>query len=211
MIDTSEPPDWLAGAWIRAGRSIADGPPIECSDVVWLQVGPWFADVRVPRPGRVVPHAFDSAHAFSGRLVCLEPCDDGLRVAWDHDLDTDDREGGPDTASLALRDAVLIESGDGYVEWWEHPEVIPDHADVVLASPFVGGAGTWARVVCTAGMAVVVWSGETPGGAWCSAAGGWEPERVVGRAPSDLLVPAALRAALDGDPLPEPWILEVVG
>jgi hypothetical protein len=205
----TDAPDWLAGAWVRTGRSIDDGPPTECSAVVWLQVGPWFADVRVPRPGRVVPHAYDAAHAFSGRLACLEQDTDRVRVAWEHDLDSEVHDGDPDTAWLALRDGVLIESGDGYVEWWEPPEVAPQHPDVVLAWPS-DHAGPRARIVGTAGLAVAVWADAPPGGAWCSAGSRWEPQGVVGTVPDDLRVGPALRAALAGDRLPEPWI-RVVG
>jgi hypothetical protein len=202
---TMDTPEWLAGAWVRTARSIADGPPTECSEVVWLQVGPWFADVRVPRPGRLEPDAFDAAHAFSGRLACLEESADRLRVAWDHDLDSEVHEGDPDTAWLVVRDGVLIESGDGYVEWWEPPEFTPEHPDVVLAWPSPDTAAPRARIVCTHGLAVTVWSDVPAGGAWCSAGSGWEPQGVVGTVPPDLQIGAVLRAAVAGHPLPEPW------
>jgi hypothetical protein len=55
----------------------------------------------------------------------------------------------------------------------------------------------WARLVCVDGMAVAVWSGSRPGGAWSSAALGWEPARVVGVPPDGLDVGGALRARLD--------------
>jgi len=206
-------PDWLDGAWVRDGRSIADGPPMECSDVVWLQVGCWFADLRLPRPGRPAVHAFDRAHAFSGLLEVAGPAVGNARVAWHHDLDSAGHGGNPDTAVLASRDGVLIESGDGYVEWWVRPEEVVDHRPLVLAwCPVPGGDGARARVVCTAGMAVVVWSGGAGdgGGAWCAAATGWEPARVVGVPPSGLDVAAALGAGLGDGPLPAHWHHEEV-
>ncbi len=201
-------PDWLRGAWVRAGRSIANGPPGECSDVVWLQVGPWFADVRLPRPGRAAGHAFDEAHAFSGLLEVLTPGDDGTRVAWHHDLDSAVHSGDPDTAVVAVRDGMLVESGQGYVEWWARPDATVDHPPLVLdwrPVPVVDGGPVGARVVCTAGMAVTVWSGPTAGGAWCGAATDWQPARVVGVPPPGLDIARALGAGLSGVPLPAGW------
>ena len=109
-------PEWLTGPWVRTARSIDDGTPDECSDVVWIQVGPWFADVRLPRPGRAPRHAFDEAHAFSGRLEVLDSTGRGARVAWHHDLDSFDPGAGggdgdghdPDTAVVELPGQVKL-------------------------------------------------------------------------------------------------------
>ena len=213
-------PTWITGAWIRTARSIGDGPPDECSDVVWLQVGPWFADLRLPRPGRVAAHAYDEAHAFSGRLEVLSTggdasLGDGARVAWHHDLDTavhdDAGDGQPDTAHVVVRDGVLIESGTGYVEWWGRPQVRADGVDDPAAAGRVleHGAGpddpAFARLVCVDGMAVCVWAGPAPGGAWCTDDGAWEPARVVGVVPDGLDIGGALRAMVDGGPPPAGW------
>ena len=212
MSDTT--PDWLEGAWVRSSRSIDDGPPDECSDVVWLQVGPWFADLRLPRPGRCAAHAFDEAHAFSGRLAVLADDGPGARVAWHHDLDTaapaDGHAGDPDEADVAVRDGVLIESGDGYVEWWARPAHRPDPsapggAGLVLLHDMGFDDPFGARVVCVEGMAVAVWDGPSPGGAWCSADTGWEPARVVGVPPAGLDIGGALRARLDDGAPTDGW------
>ena len=212
-------PDWINGAWIRTARSIDDGPPDECSDVVWLQVGPWFADLRLPRPGRVAAHAYDAAHAFSGRLevVSTDGCGpgDGARVAWLHDLDTAGHEEGyghePDTADVVVRDGVLIESGAGYVEWWGRRRDRPDGETAAVVSgrvlehgPGADGPG-FARLVWADGMAVCVWAGPVPGGAWCAEDTGWEPARVVGVVPHGLDIGGALRAMVDGGPPSDGW------
>ena len=215
---TTTVPAWLCGPWVRTARTIDDAPPEECSDVVWLQVGPWFADLRLPRPGRTPTHPFDTAHAFSGRLEVLGPVGGGARVAWHHDLDTDasdpgdDHTGDPDTAVVGVRDAVLIESGDGYVEWWERPRDPSggaDHGPVddgrVLESGGGPGEPVACRVVCTGGMAVAVWSDPVPGGAWCSSGTGWEPARVVGAVPAGLDLGRVLRALAAGDPVGSGW------
>lgn len=205
-------PPWLTGPWVRTARTIDDGPPDECSDVVWLQVGPWFADLRLPRPGWVPAHAFDEAHAFSGRLEVRSPEGPGARVAWHHDLDSLDprgeQTGGPDSAMVEERDGVLIESGEGYVEWWDRPR---DRPVAVPSDGWVlemdGGHGDplSARLVCIDDMAVAVWAGPAPGGAWCSAAGGWEPARVVGIVPAGLDLGDTLRTLAAGGPPHSGW------
>ena len=198
-------PEWIMGPWVRTARSIDHGPPDECSDVVWLQVGPWFADLRIPRPGRAPAHAFDSTHAFSGRLEVLGDEASGARVAWHHDLDTADpgdaHGSDPDTAVVVVRDGVLIEWGAGYVEWWDRPRDPASGAAAdgrVLEHGRGPGDPEFARVVCVDGMAVAVWAGPIPGGAWCGVAGGWEPARVVGVVPAGLDIGGALRAVADG-------------
>jgi hypothetical protein len=206
-------PPWLTGPWVRTARSIDDGPPDECSDVVWLQVGPWFADLRLPRPGCAGTHAFDTAHAFSGRLEVIGSEGPGLRVAWHHDLDSIDPDGShpgePDSAVVQVRDGCLIESGPGYVEWWDrprHPAAGPSADGWVLERAFGPDGPASTRVVCIDGMAVAVWAAPVPGGAWCSVTGGWEPARVVGVVPSDLDIGAALRTAAAGGTPDSGWI-----
>jgi hypothetical protein len=203
----------VTGTWIRTARSIDDGPPDECSDVVWLQVGPWFADLRLPRPGRAGLHAFDTAHAFSGRLEVLGTEESGTRVAWHHDLDSFDHHGTaagePDSAVVQVRDGGLIESGAGYVEWWDRPRhrAAGTPADGRVLERAVGPDDPASvRVVCTDGMAVAVWAGPVPGGAWCDVTGGWEPARVVGMVPSDLDIGAALRTMAGGGTPTDGWI-----
>jgi hypothetical protein len=202
---------WLDGAWVRHRRSLDGGLPIECSDVVWLQWGPWFADFRLPRPGRRAEHHFDLAHAFSGRLAVAEagdPLGPGAAVVWHHDLDTAPPPGGePDGGRLTLRGELLVETGVGYVEWWRRPDGRPSaSAGLVLEHRGPGGEGpVVARTVCVDGMAVAVWAGEPGGGAWCSAQANWEPGRLVGGRPEALGIVEALRAAVDGTRLPPPW------
>jgi hypothetical protein len=129
-------------------------------------------------------------------------------VTWHHDLDSAGHPGDPDTAVVTSRDGGLVESGEGYVEWWARPDMADDHPPLVLAwrpAPDVDDGPVAARVVCTAGMAVAVWSGPTAGGAWCSAATGWEPARVVGVLPPGLDLAHALGAGLTDGRLPAGW------
>jgi hypothetical protein len=206
-------PPWVTGPWVRTARSIDDGAPDECSDVVWLQVGPWFADLRLPRPGRAAGHAFDAAHAFSGRLEVVGAEGAGARVAWHHDLDSlqpdGDHAGEPDSAVVQVRDGGLIESGAGYVEWWDRPRHRADGGPAdgrVLERENGPDHPVSARVVCTGGMAVAVWAAPVPGGAWCEVASGWEPARVVGVVPTDLDIGRALRRVAAGEAPDGDWI-----
>lgn len=201
---------WLTGAWVRTARAFGDGPPGECSDVVWVQAGPWFADFRLPRPGAAPDHPFDQRHAFSGILEVRQAVDTSATVAWHHDLDTDSRpDDPPDAGHLALGGGLLVESGDGYVEWWSRPSATPPGATpnrgtwvVERAGPADGAVDV--RMVCADGMAVAVWAGDHPGGAWCDPTSGWAPTRLTGPGcPGELAVVAS--AAVDGGPLPDGW------
>ena len=53
-----------------AGRAAASarGPWAEVSDVLWLQVGSHFCDVRWARPGAGSAHPLDLPQAFSGTV-----------------------------------------------------------------------------------------------------------------------------------------------
>jgi hypothetical protein len=173
---------WMEGAWVRSARAYGSGPPGECSDVIWIQVGEWFADFRLPRPGGTASHPFDRAHAFSGVLEVLDSSGTSATVAWHHDLDTDhtstDASGegasGDDSADaghLSLGGGLLVESGDGYVEWWSRPAASADGPPgwvVAHVDPVAGaGAPVDGRMVCADGMAVAVWGAAGgAGGAW---------------------------------------------
>jgi hypothetical protein len=216
-------PPWLHGTWIRRNRSFDGGPAGECSDVAWLQVGPWFADLRIPRPGQRADHPFDQARAFSGRFEVIEAHSRAATVAWHHDIDTETTAGSePDTAVVALRHGILVESGTGYTETWGHPEgegssgvVLVQQARTTPAGTedpsdqSADGSQTTARVVCVGTTAIAVWREPRPGGARFKGFPWWEPTHVVGSLPppSDLLV--ALRQAGSGQPLPGRWRQQV--
>src|SRR5271170_4118356 len=106
-------PGWLEGAWRRMGLSVVDQPFVERSDVLWLQVGPYFADLRVPyTPDDPGTTDMDIAQAFSGWVSFEEPW-----ATWHHDLDTLGRPADhADTAVLEGHGEILFERGEGYVE-----------------------------------------------------------------------------------------------
>ena len=173
----SRAPQWLQGVWRRAGRAIDGQPPEEVSDVVWAQVGTYFADVRVPVPASGDGSAglcyLDGPQAFSGSLV-----HNGDTVTWRHDLDTEGhRNGFNDSAVLERKGSTVIERGAGYLEFWKRAGRGP--ASVLERSDRTGIPT--ARILTVADLTVAVWSGRRAGGATLRFDdGGWEVEAYVG-------------------------------
>jgi hypothetical protein len=180
----------VSGAWERRGRSIGDGPRAEPSLVIWLQVGTFFTDVRLPRAGLHRSHPLDSAQAFSGTLSL-----ESGQAMWRHDLDTARRLPGQlDHATLEADGVEMIERGAGYVEYWcpcapasareavielRHPAEVAVPASLRTAS--TGAPGLFhshpaidldsaapyvlaARLVRVGAYAAAVWSTPKPGG-----------------------------------------------
>jgi hypothetical protein len=191
---------WLDGVWAREARSVDGGPFFECSDVHWLQVGAWFADVRVPRPHRAVSHPLDLAQGFSGVVETK-----GTTVTWTHDLDTLDRQPGHcDTGYTRFEGGVLVEWEEGYEEHWR--PIAPDDALAAVIECRVGSTDpAWARVVRVGTLAAAVWAGDRPGAALLSEERDWQATLTVG--PSDGIsgVRAALVAEACAQPLPPGW------
>lgn len=163
--------------WRRVGRALDGNTPREVSDVVWAQVGRYFADVRSPAPGAEGEEpelcALDGPQAFSGWLRC-----EGDLVTWCHDLDTKRLPPGyQDSASLERNGATVIERGPGYLELWmrarQGPALVLERADRT-------GVPT-ARILMVADLTVAVWRGRRAGGATLRFEdGGWEVESYVG-------------------------------
>lgn len=174
-IVTNAPP-WLQGVWRRAGRVIDGRPPEEVSDVVWAQVGSYFADVRVPvaAMGNGSPGLchLDGPQAFSGSLSC-----NGETFTWRHDLDTNGHRASDDCALLERKGSGVIERGAGYLEFWKRAGRGPA---AVLERLDRDGSPT-ARVITVADLSVAVWAGRRAGGATLRFDdGAWEVEAYVG-------------------------------
>ncbi len=163
-------PAWTHGAWRRTGRSIDGSPSVEPSDVLWLQVGTHFADLRLPRDGGVASDVYDRPQAFSGILHVDESSASPMAL-WMHDLDTiSDRAGEVDRATLrplptAEEPEALDEEGPGYQESWQKVSIDPHASDEVLERRDSLNVLT-ARIVSTSGLAIAVWAGDHPGGRW---------------------------------------------
>jgi len=187
---TTKVPRWLQGVWRRAGRAVDGQPPEEVSDVVWAQVGSYFADVRVPVAamgnGSAVLCHLDGPQAFSGSLSC-----DGETVTWRHDLDTNGHPAGDDCALLERKGSAVIERGAGYLELWNRAERGPA---AVLERLDRDGRPT-ARVITVADLTVAVWAGRRAGGATLRFDdGGWEIEAYVGTGAIPLPAIAEIRS-----------------
>ncbi|HEX3841374.1 MAG TPA: hypothetical protein VHU85_11325 [Acidimicrobiales bacterium] len=203
MTEAASPPSWLEGAWRREGLALGGGPLVERSDVLWLQVGRFFADLRVPHTEED-PEAsrWDVAQAFSGTIDYQAP-----RLTWRHDLDTAPRPAGhADTAVVEFHDGVLLERGDDYLEQWRREEG-PRRAAVIQRD--VRGTGTVdARIVQVGDRALAVWADPAPVGAVLERRPGrWSVTATVGiELPADPGPEALLQLAEDpSEPLPDGW------
>ena len=122
----------FSGAWRRCGLVLDDAPPAEDSCVVWLQAGPFFADMRTPLAGRSA-----AATAFSGRTTWVVPV---MTFHRDIDLAVPPRT---DSGRLQFAGDRLIEDGtvvwDGrtirYTEHWTRANRTPTRRLVLEALP----------------------------------------------------------------------------
>lgn len=125
-VEAPDLPEWLRGAWRRVLLRTPDGAEDRATEVLWLQTGCLFADIRIPadRPslaGRrgVEDCAADelvkaaSVRAFAGWTqfhagVCR----------WTRPIDFQPPTGQEDAGRMALRDGALWEYGlrDDYAE-----------------------------------------------------------------------------------------------
>jgi hypothetical protein len=200
----AELPD-VQGAWRRDGRCIDGGPWEEVSDVLWLQVGACFCDLRTALPGAPSAHGLDLPQAFGGRVAVAV----GV-ITFHHDLDTMNRDPAhPDVSSVHRIAEAMYERGPGFEERWVLSSA-PDDPCAVAERNGADGSAV-ARIVRIGTVALAVWGGSAPGGARFTDGEGWAPE--PGPFPLDpaLGVDRATRALVDGARLPEGWARQAVG
>ncbi len=116
------------GAFLRKGISVDGGPMHEDEHIIWLQVGPYYADSR----------------GFAGTTSCVDDL-----VRWEHEVGTP----GDDEGYLQQTGSLLVEegttpSGGKYVELWR---VLPGPHEP--AGAWLAGDG---RVVRVGGHVVYV-------------------------------------------------------
>jgi hypothetical protein len=90
------------GAWTRQSVTVDGSEAFETQHVYWLQVGPWYADLRVPF------HPAGGTSCFAGRSGWVG---DGDRYRWAHELDlagpcVDDVDRGVPDPLAALADGL---------------------------------------------------------------------------------------------------------
>ena len=191
----------LQGAWRRDGRTFSDDPLTEVADVLWLQVGRHFCDLRTPRPALSSASVLDQPQAFSGTVRVS-----GGTISFHHDLDSLRRDPAhPDEGTVHRQADVMFERGPGFEERWVMASLPGDDVGLAeLADP--GGAGPVARLILIGSVVLGVWGGRAPGGTQLARAGGWTTERILhgeGSPPELEAVAASLGA---GGPLPTGWV-----
>jgi hypothetical protein len=213
VIQIGERPCELAdmqGAWRRGGRSLSGGPSEEVADVLWLQVGNYFCDLRTPYPLTEPSHTLDQPQAFSGTITIAE----GF-ISFHHDLDSLPRDPAhPDESTVHRKDNVMYERGPGFEEQWLASSLPGDDVAVAELRPsgFENGAPL-ARLVRVGSVALAVWGGAMPGGAQFTKAGGGSAERrLVGddatlTDASLMTIDEAASCAGRDEPLPRGWII----
>jgi hypothetical protein len=196
----------VQGAWRRDGRRLRDGPAEEVSDVLWLQVGRHFCDLRTPLPGGTVTEILDLPQAFAGTVeVCAGA------ITFQHDLDSLARDPAhPDVSTVHRVGEVMYERGPGFEERWVLSSL---PGDPVAGAELWVGDSVLARIVQVGGVALAVWGGRNPGGARYSVRHGWEPERASYRKRADALgTDAAVAALVRAGALPAGWVaLDPIG
>ena len=147
--------------------------------MLWIQVGEYFADVRVPNEPASGPFSeLDQPQAFSGCVSYRQ-----RTVTWRHDLDTRGRPPGyEDCAEIRRRGpGKLLERGAGYLELWRR-ESEPGGPTAVLERRDTRTGSTTGRVVMCGDLLVSVWGGAEPGGAALRYEDeGWDVLALVGR------------------------------
>jgi hypothetical protein len=203
MSDGAERPADLPdvqGAWRRDGRRLDGGPWEEVSDVLWLQAGRHFCDVRTARPGQVPTKGLDLPQAFGGTIEVA-----GGDIAFHHDLDSLHRDPAhPDVSTVHRIGETMYERGPGFEERWVLASLPGDTSAV---AEYRAGPEMLARIVRVGALTLAVWGGRHPGGARFSGRHGWEPVQASSGNPDLPAVEEAARALGDSDALPEGWRL----
>lgn len=186
---------------------VFDGEARDGADVLWLQAGEWYADLRIP-----VADGGGAVEAFAGPATWLDPV-----LCWAHELDwlgTFPQDVGhlERIAAVGTAPAGLIERGstdvDGravdYVEEWAC--ISPPDPLFLVAGRVDDGDGERACLVQVGHHAIVMVDARGVGGGFGvrreeRVAGVWTVvfERIVGRLPGGSLVPGA-GSHVDGRP-----------
>jgi hypothetical protein len=206
MIRPGERPSELVdlqGAWRRDGRSLDDGATEEVADVLWLQVGRFFCDLRSLRPGLESAHVLDQPQAFSGTVVLA-----GGQIAFHHDLDSLARDPlHPDEGTVHRQDDVMVERGPGFEEIWVAASLPGDEAEIAeLRPPGELEAAPAARLIRIGWVALAVWGGAIPGGARFTKERGWEAERTLQVPDATMNLEGAAQCLGQGMALPPNWV-----
>jgi hypothetical protein len=205
MIRPGERPSELVdlqGAWRRDGRSLDESPMEEPAEVLWLQVGRFFCDLRTLH-GAGSTHVLDQPQAFSGTVVLSAG-----QIAFHHDLDSLARDPlHPDEGTVHRQEDVMIERGPGFEEIWVASSLPGDDTEIAELRPSGGRDGApVARLIRIGWVALAVWGGAQPGGAQFTKEKDWAAQRSLQEPDATMAVEAAARSLGQGAPLPDNWV-----
>ncbi len=93
------------GVWRRESIAIDGGDPFEDSEVYWLQVGEYFADMRWPKEGET----HNNISAFAGRTLWQAP-----KMHFVHEIDLNQAL-SDDVGEMSFRGEQLVERGEARV------------------------------------------------------------------------------------------------
>jgi hypothetical protein len=193
----------LQGAWRRDGRTLGNDQPAEVADVLWLQVGRHFCDLRtLPAPADSA-HVLDQPQAFSGTVRVSQGA-----ISFHHDLDSLPRDPAhPDEGTVHRRADVMFERGPGFEERWVVASLPGDDVGLAELRPSDrSDGGPLARLIRIGSVTLAVWGGATPGGAQFDRASGWRRERFLRECDPGVAIDAAAMALGSGASLPPSWV-----
>jgi hypothetical protein len=189
----------LQGAWRRNGRSIGAGAWEEVSEVLWLQTGRHFCDLRSPYPGVKPQHVLDQQQAFSGTVELAEG-----DITFHHDIDSLPRDTShPDQGTVHRAGDTMMERGPAFEERWIVASLPGDETAV---AEFGDGGVARARIIRIGVVALAIWSGSRPGGAQFHVRHNWAQERPTHNDDGAWHIGAAVRALGLDTALPDGWI-----
>jgi hypothetical protein len=195
----------IQGAWRRDGRTLDGGPWAEVSDVLWVQAGRHFCDLRALSTETVPAHMLDLPQAFSGTVKVHA----GF-ISFHHDLDSLDRDPShPDEGTVHRLGDAMFERGPGFEERWVMGSLPGDETAVAELRTVdrSDGPTVIARIVRVGSLALAVWGGTAPGGAQFLRRHQWKAEAASPRPGDPLRIDEAAHALGYGNPLPESWAL----
>ncbi len=189
----------LQGAWRRNGRIIGESTWHEVSEVLWVQAGRHFCDLRTPYPGTKPTHVLDQTQSFSGIVMVSEGA-----ITFHHDIDSLPRDPGhPDQGTVHRLDDTMIERGPGFEERWIMASL---PADETAMAEYPLGDTVGGRIIRVGDVALAIWGGSLPGGAQYHVRHEWIRERPTANDHGGWHIDAAAMALGQNAPLPEGWV-----
>ena len=135
-------PERFRGVWQRVSLSVDGGPWCEPAQVIWVQTGSVFGDIRLPHAGRDDEHP---PMSFAGTLSWREP-----HLMWTHKLDlygeAGDDDDGTDVAEVSWHGAELVCTGHfqratrsvPYMEVWRRLSGSAGHSVTLVRADGLG-------------------------------------------------------------------------